>query len=74
MQPIRQIINDAPEMLPLPPELRHKRLEVIIWPLDEQDKERRSLKSLLSEIPDVGDDEDFERKKDLGRGDVSWDT
>jgi hypothetical protein len=41
MQPIRQIINDSPDMLPLPPELRHKRLEVIIWPLDEQDKERR---------------------------------
>ena len=34
MNPFRQIIEDGPEMIPIPPELRHQRLEVIIWPLD----------------------------------------
>jgi hypothetical protein len=34
MQPIRQIIEDAPATLQLPAELRHRRIELIIWPLD----------------------------------------
>jgi hypothetical protein len=38
MQPIRQVIVDAPNMIPIPWELRHKRLELIIWPLDDIDK------------------------------------
>jgi hypothetical protein len=33
MQPIRQVIVDAPNMIPIPWELRHKRLELIICPL-----------------------------------------
>jgi hypothetical protein len=35
MQPIRQVIEDAPDMIPIPFELRHKRLELIIWPLED---------------------------------------
>ena len=38
MQPIRQVIDDAPDMIPIPLELRHKRLELIIWPLEESDR------------------------------------
>ena len=42
MQPIRQVIVDAPNMIPIPWELRHKRLELIIWPLDDNDKTDRA--------------------------------
>lgn len=38
MQSIRQVIEDAPDMIPIPPELRHKRLELIIWPLDKAEE------------------------------------
>ena len=34
MQPIRQIIEDAPDFIPVPETLRHRRVEVILWPLD----------------------------------------
>ena len=37
MQPIRRIIDDAPESVSIPEEMRHRRIELIIWPLpDEQ--------------------------------------
>jgi len=37
MQPIRRIIDDAPAFIPIPEEMRHRRIELIIWPLpDEQ--------------------------------------
>ena len=37
MQPIRRIIEDAPESIPIPAEMQHRRIELIIWPLpDEQ--------------------------------------
>jgi hypothetical protein len=35
MQPIHRIIEDAPEQVAIPPELRHRRIELIIRPLDE---------------------------------------
>jgi hypothetical protein len=35
MQPIRQILFDAPDVVVIPPELRHHCNEVIFWPLDE---------------------------------------
>ncbi len=37
MQPIRQIIEDAPQSVQIPPELRHRRIELIIWPLDSDE-------------------------------------
>ena len=74
MQPIRQIINDAPALLPLPVELHHKRVEIIIWPLYEQaPPASQSLKSLLMKMPNVGNDGDFTRQRDFGRGDELWD-
>ncbi len=36
MQPIRQLLDDAPDFFPIPQELRHHRVEIILWPLDEQ--------------------------------------
>jgi hypothetical protein len=74
MQPFRQIINDAPSMFALPIELHHKRVEIIIWPLFEQPKPApSSLKSLLMNMPDVGNDNDFARQRDFGRGGETWD-
>lgn len=35
MQPIRQVIHDAPEFIPVPPEFQHRSLELILWPLEE---------------------------------------
>ena len=34
MQPIRQILEDAPEFIPVPEALRHRRVEIILWPHD----------------------------------------
>jgi hypothetical protein len=74
MQPIRQIINDAPPAFQLPVELHHKRLEIIIWPLPEQAAPtQESFKSLLMKMPNVGKDSDFDRQRDFGRGGEIWD-
>ena len=35
MQPIRQVLDDAPAFFPVPDELRHRRVEIILWPLDD---------------------------------------
>ncbi len=35
MQPIRQIVHDAPEFIAVPPEFQHRPIELIIWPLEE---------------------------------------
>lgn len=74
MQPIRQIINDAPPSFQLPVELHHKRLEIIIWPLYEQTAPiHQSFKALLMKMPNVGNDSDFSRNRDFGRGGEKWD-
>ena len=36
MQPIRRIIEDAPESIPIPAEMQHRRIELIIWPLSDE--------------------------------------
>jgi hypothetical protein len=74
MHPIRQIIDDAPPSFQLPAELHHKKLEIIIWPLYEQATPApRSFKSLLMKMPNVGNDTDFARQRDFGRGGETWD-
>ena len=35
MNPYRQIYEDAPDFITVPEALRHHRVEVILWPLDE---------------------------------------
>ncbi|MCB2263752.1 MAG: hypothetical protein LGR52_12580 [Candidatus Thiosymbion ectosymbiont of Robbea hypermnestra] len=37
MQPIRIILDDAPENIHIPESLQHQRVEVIFWPLDTED-------------------------------------
>lgn len=39
MQPLRKVINDAPDMVLIPEELRHKRIEMILWPLEDEQKD-----------------------------------
>ena len=61
MQPIRQILFDAPDAVVVPPELRHQCIEVIFWPLDEPhaaapahaDNIFNDLRSLLADIDPV---------------------
>ena len=34
MQPIRQVYEHAPDFIPVPAELRHRHVEIILWPLE----------------------------------------
>ena len=36
MQPIRIIYEDAPDSIPVPEQLRHRKTEIILWPLEDQ--------------------------------------
>jgi hypothetical protein len=40
MHAVRQIIDDAPDTIPVPPEMRHKRIEILFLPLDEAPTEK----------------------------------
>ena len=35
MQPVRLIYEDAPAFIPVPPDFQHHRVEVTLWPLEE---------------------------------------
>jgi hypothetical protein len=73
MQPIRQVIDDMPDSLSVPPEVRHRRVEITFRLLERKTVEG-SFKEALGEIPDIGEDDDFLRQRDVGRGDLQWDT
>lgn len=73
MQAIRQIYEDAPDAIPVPEAFRHRRLEVLLI-VEEEIVSLPPLKSLLADMPDVGDDADFSRSRDFGRQDVTWDS
>ena len=66
MQAIRQIYDNAPDIIPVPEAFRHRRLEVLLI-VEEETVSPPSLKSLLADMPDVGDDSDFSRPRDFGR-------
>jgi len=36
MNPIRMIYEDTPAFIPVPEALRHRKTEIIVWPLDEE--------------------------------------
>lgn len=35
MNPVRMIFEDTPDCITIPEALRHRRTEIIVWPLDE---------------------------------------
>ena len=72
MQTIRQIYEDAPDAIPIPEAFRHRRIEVLLI-VEEEPSSPHGLKSLLENMPDVGEDADFLRQRDIGRQDVIWD-
>ena len=75
MEAIRQFYEDAPTSVAVPESLRHKRLEVILLVQDPPESEPSGdLKCLLAAMPDVGEDADFARQPDYGRGDMAWNS
>jgi len=36
MQPLRQVIEDAPDSIAIPEQFHHQRIELIIWPLTRE--------------------------------------
>ncbi|NJM10933.1 MAG: hypothetical protein HC889_02585 [Synechococcaceae cyanobacterium SM1_2_3] len=72
MQTIRQIYEDAPDAIPIPEALRHRRIEVLLI-AREDPLSPHGLKALLADMPDVGDDADFSRQRNIERQDVIWD-
>jgi hypothetical protein len=70
MQAIRQIYDNAPDVIPIPKAFRHRRLEEVLLIAEEQTLSLHGLKSLLADMPDVGDDADFSRQRDFGRQDT----
>lgn len=55
MQPIRQVILDAPEFIPVPIEFQHHRIELIIWPLEEATAEAKpdEPKYLIADVDQI---------------------
>ncbi len=47
---IRQIIDDPQDVIPIPPELRHRRTEVIFIAMDDEDRNARLTSSPLDAI------------------------
>ena len=41
--PLRQVYEDMPSMLMIPAEMRHKRVEVILFPLDDVESAKAEL-------------------------------
>ncbi|MEI7868491.1 MAG: hypothetical protein WCI11_11415 [Candidatus Methylumidiphilus sp.] len=55
MQPIRQIIQDAPDYIPVPLEFRHRPIEFILWPLEETSPtiETGEPQFLIADVEDI---------------------
>lgn len=53
MQPIRQIYEEAPDAIPVPEELRRRRVELILWPLDEKQLDQPAGRRPRFHIADV---------------------
>lgn len=34
MNPVRLIYDDTPDFIPIPQSMRHRKTEIIVWPLD----------------------------------------
>lgn len=56
MQPIREILEHAPDAIPVPEALRHRRVEYIIWPLDDHEEgmpETPHPHFLIADVDDI---------------------
>lgn len=71
VHPIRQIIDDLPEVMTVPPALRHRRVEVIFWPLDEARESEQPVATTDAGIRDFfGCFQDFPERAAQGE----WET
>ena len=59
--------------LQLPPEIPTGLVRVAIIYDRGVDTAGQDIKNLLAAMPDVGDDADFSRNRDLGRDTLQWD-
>lgn len=71
MDAIRRIYETVPDTISVPPELRHRRVEVIILPLDEEHTESKSVKDsrdsaeffgALPDFPERGSQGEYETR------------
>lgn len=53
MQPIRKIFEEAPDTILVPEKLRRRRVEFILWPLDEDQPETSVRRGPRFNIADV---------------------
>lgn len=72
MDAIRQIYESVPDMIQIPPELRRRRVEIIILPLDEEQPAQvgpdNGIVQFFGSIPDMPDREvlsDYEQRLEL---------
>lgn len=72
MQPMRMIFNDLPDYLEIPKIFQHRKVEVILWPLDsmdlvESEKKNDLILSLFGSIPEFPEVESlkFETREEL---------
>lgn len=42
MKPIRSIYEGTPDSIPVPEQLRHRKTEIILWPLEDQASSKES--------------------------------
>ena len=69
--PNHHLVLDVPANVPAGP----VRLAIIYQTPDTaRHIASQGIKSLLLTMPDVGNDDDFARRQDLGRGDIAWDS
>ena len=75
MDAVRKIYEDVPDTIPVPPELRHRKVEVIILPLDddgsktsvtvETQPDSRELFGALPDFPERGLQDNYEKRRNL---------
>ena len=72
MEVLRQIYESGPDFVSIPPELRRRRLEVIILPLEESainndvpDKEVMKFWGCIPDFPDIEAEGDYEVRAEL---------
>ena len=75
MDAVRKIYEDVPDTIPVPPELRHRKVEVIILSLDddgsktsvtvETQPDSAELFGALPDFPERGPQGNYEKRRNL---------